>query len=291
MSRTFLADRATVTCGAAAGIAVALVLSACSGSSSASPSSTSSAARGSAAGQGGNRFGGATPPGTFGTIAAISGSTMQVQNQQSGQVAVTWTAATTFTHEVKVPVAAVHAGDCITATAAANSSGTTGATDTPFAATRVTITAPVNGRCGTSGGFRPGGQRPSGVPSGSFPSGFPTGAKLPSGFPTGALPSGVAGRLRSGAFVTGTVTSVSGDTIVVAARTLGSSSSSSRTVTVNAQTTLTTPRPTTSKALKVGLCATAQGKADSTGAVTATSVRITNPVNGACAFVLGGRNG
>jgi hypothetical protein len=42
--------------------------------------------------------------------------------------------------------------------------------------------------------------------------------------------------------------------------------------------------------LKVGLCVSAQGNADSTGAVTATSVRISNPVNGQCVVGFGGVN-
>jgi hypothetical protein len=39
----------------------------------------------------------------------------------------------------------------------------------------------------------------------------------------------------------------------------------------------------------VGKCVTAQGTADSTGTVTATSVRISDPVNGQCS--LGGFGG
>jgi hypothetical protein len=89
---------------------------------------------------------------------------------------------------------------------------------------------------------------------------------------------------RTGAFATGTVSSVSGSTLVIAARQPGSTgSATNRTVTVGSATQITTQQPTTSQSLKVGLCVTAQGSADSTGTVAATSVRISNPVNGQCA--------
>jgi hypothetical protein len=41
----------------------------------------------------------------------------------------------------------------------------------------------------------------------------------------------------------------------------------------------------------VGKCVTAQGKADSSGTVAATTVRITDPVNGQCTTGFGGRRG
>jgi hypothetical protein len=77
---------------------------------------------------------------------------------------------------------------------------------------------------------------------------------------------------------------------VIAARQPGGAtgSTTNRTVTVGAQTKITTPQSTTAQSVKVGLCVNAQGTADSTGTVTATSVRITNPVNGQCAVGFGG---
>jgi hypothetical protein len=290
-------NRRSLIGGAATAIVGALVLTACgggssSGSGSGGGSSTSPAAVAPSGGTGnGGGFGGANRPGTFGTIAAITGTTMQVQNQQSGQVAVSWTTSTKFTHQVKTTVAAVKAGDCITATAA---SGTTSSSSAPITATSVTVSAPVNGQCtGGAGGGPGGGARPSGFPSGGFPSGVPSGG-FPSGFPGGGarpsdFPSGAAGRI--GNFVTGTVTSVSGSTITVRARSFGSSDTTSHTIIADTKTTVDTTASTTSKSLKVGLCVTAQGKADSSGAVTATSVRISNPVSGNCTLGFGGRNG
>jgi hypothetical protein len=251
-----------------------LVLAACGGSSSGSTASSSAAAGGGAAaggaaggGAAGGGAGFAGRPGASGQVAAISGSTMQVQSAQAGQVAVTWTGTTKFTHPVTTSLAAVKAGDCVVATAPSGSTGSS------FTAAALTVSSPVNGQCGAPGG---GGQRPAGAPSGQRPSGFPAGG------PGGA----------NGAFANGTVSSVSGNTIVVAARQFGGNgSTTSRTVTVGSKTTISTQQATTSKSLKVGLCVNAQGSADSSGTVAATSVRITNPVNGQCSVGFGGRNG
>jgi len=264
-----LARRAVLV--AAASVAAALVLSACGGSSGANP--PPSAAASSSAGAGGQ---GAPSGGP-----AASGTTMQVQNQQTGQVAVSWSASTKFRHQVAVTIADVKAGDCVAAVAPSG----TDSSATSFTATTLTISPAVNGSCtaaGPGGSGGPGGGRFTGAP----PSGFPSG-KLPSG-----LPSGVQGRPIA-AVTAGKVTSVSGSTLVVAARQFGSSSTSTtnKTVTVDEKTKITTEAATTSTSLKVGKCVTAQGKADSAGTVAATSVRITDPTNGQCALFFGGFGG
>jgi hypothetical protein len=244
---------------AAAVLAAVLSLAACGGSSSASSPSSSAAAGGGAAGGGGQ----AGRPAAAGQVAAISGSTMQVQSQQTGQVAVSWTSSTTFSHSVTTAFSAVKAGDCVVATAPSGSAGTS------FTATALTVSTPVNGQCGggPGGGQRPAGQRPSG------------------------LPSGAPGQRAGGAFATGTVTSMSGSIVVIAARQPGSNgSTTNRTITVGPQTKITTPQSTTSQSVKVGLCVSAQGSADSTGTVTASSVRISDPVNGQCTTGFGGGN-
>jgi hypothetical protein len=264
---------------AAASVAAALVLSACGGSSGANPPPSSAASSSGGAGQGAPSGG----PAAAGKVAAISGTTMQVQNQQTGQVAVSWSASTKFRHQVAVTIADVKAGDCVAAVAPSG----TDSSATSFTATTLTISPAVNGSCtggaaGPGGSGGPGGGRFTGAP----PSGFPSG-KLPSG-----LPSGVQGRPIS-AVAAGKVTSVSGSTLVVAARQFGSGSTSTtnKTVTVDAKTKITTEAATTSKSVKVGKCVTAQGKADSAGTVAATSVRITDPTNGQCALFFGGSGG
>lgn len=252
----------------AAFVAAVVTLAACGGSSG--DKSGASPAAGTVVPGGGTAR--TNRPGTDGKIAAIAATTMQVQNPQTGQVAVRWTATTKFTHPVSVALTAVKAGDCVVAASAGATSNSS-----PLTATEVMISAPVNGQCG--GPARAGGQGPGTLPSGA-----------PRSFPSGTT-GGFSG---TGSFVAGKVTSVSGSSIVVAARQLGpnSSSTTSRTVSVDAKTKISTQRATTSKSLRVGLCVNAQGKADSAGTVTATSVRITPATNGQCTFgFVGTRNG
>jgi hypothetical protein len=258
--------RRTLVVGAIV-LTAGLVLAACSSGSSSGGSPSTSATAGGGATAAGGFAGRAGLPAAAGEVAAISGKTMQVQSQQAGQVAVAWTSSTTFSHPVATALSTVKAGDCVVATAPSGSSSTS------FTATALTVSAPVNGQCGGPGnGQRPTGQRPSG-----FPSGAP----------------GASGALAGGAFATGTVSSVSGSTLVIAAGQPGASSTTNRTVTVDSKTNISTQRSTTSNSLKVGLCVTAQGSSDSTGTVTASSVRITDPVNGQCTagFGAGGFGG
>lgn len=267
-----------------------LTLSACGGGSggsgspsSASPSSaTSSSATGNGAGA--RRPGGSA---ASGLVAAITGTTMQVQNASAGQVAVTWTSSTKFSHTVTATLAAIKAGECVTAIAPSGTSSTA----TSFTASTVVLSTAVAGKCtGGFGGSGTGRQRPSGAPSGSFsrgarPSGFPTGASRPAGGNFGGVASGL-------------VTSVSGANLVIAATQFGGSSSTptkvNKTVLVASTTKITTDAATTSSSLAVGKCITAQGKTDTSGTVASTSVRITDAVNGACnagGFGGGGTNG
>jgi hypothetical protein len=241
---------------AVVGIAGVIALAACSNSSPTSHDPTTSALSASPASPGAQGFGGPRGPAASGTVAAISGTTMQVQNPQSGQVAVMWTSSTKFTHQIATTLAAVKAGDCVTAVAPSGTS---------FDATAFTASSLVvsTGACTVVAG--PG---RSGVPSG-----FPSGSR-PSGFPSG--------RPRVGAIASGKVTSIAGNTLVIAARQFRDSGTSNKTVTVTSSTKITTEAATTATSVKVGKCVTAEGKADSTGAVSATQVRITDPVNGQC---------
>jgi hypothetical protein len=263
-------------------LATALTLAACGGSSSGGGSSTSSSAAAAAPGGGGGG-GGATGgggPAASGLVAALSGSTMQVQSQQNGQVGVTWSSSTKFTHTVTTTISAVKAGDCVLAV---GPSGTT-PTSTSFTAVSLQLTPATNGTCGIGAGRPGGGQRPSG---------FPGGGQRPSGAPGGG--AGGAG----GTIAAGKVTSVSGASVVIAAQRPaaggGAATSASVTVKTDGQTKLTTTAATTSSSVQVGKCVNAQGSSDSTGTVSATSVQVSDATNGQCAgpggFGRGGSNG
>jgi hypothetical protein len=106
-----------------------------------------------------------------------------------------------------------------------------------------------------------------------MPSDLPS--DLPSGMPSdGARPGG------GGAF--GQVTAVTSDGFTVEATQPGSDEASSVTVTVSADTTYSTAAAADGSALKVGRCVQASGDADSTGAVTATRISVTDKVDGSC---------
>ena len=269
-----------VAAGCALVLTAVLVLAGCSSASHAS-TGKGGAPTGDTSSAGANSARGARGPAASGEIAAVAGHTMQVQNPQTGQVAVSWSASTTFTQQVAVTASSVKAGDCVTAIAP---SGTSASAAT-FTASTVSVNQPANGLC--DGGFG-GGGRPSGFPSGSRPSGFP------SGTPRSGFPGNGAG--RTVAIASGKVVSVSGSTIVVAARDFrpgsqGSSSSSSsrgtpattnKTVTLTATTKITATQTATASAVKVGRCATAQGSTDTSGAVAATRISVTDPTNGTC---------
>lgn len=268
---------------AVAGAAVLLVAASACGTANNNPS-TSAQTNTSGEGVQGAPNGQQGFPGADGTVAAVSGSTAQVQNPQTGQVAVSWTASTRFTKQVSASLSAVKTGECVmvspTQTSTRPGSGTT--QPTAITAATVRISEPVSGSCSAFGRGGPGGGRPSfsqGGDGGTFPP--PSGA--PSGFPSGG-PGGGRTLRAFGAF--GTVTAVSGTGFTVRSALPsgigGSSGSSSIAVTVNRSTTYSTDATGKASDVKVGVCLRAQGSTDSTGAVTARTVAISQPVGGQC---------
>jgi hypothetical protein len=259
---------------ASGGLLVAAALTGCGAAAKGTASSSTPKASSSRSASTAGRI--PQGPAASGLIAEIAGTTMQVQNQQAGQVAVTWSGTTKFSHTVSTALASLKPGACVTAVAPSGTS----ASATAFTANVVMVSPAVNGACnagrggtGVGGGrLRPGGQRPS--------------------FGTSGRPSGTSARPNFGALASGKVVSVTGSTIVIAAQSFGSAtpSTTQKNVKVGSGTKITTEALTTSGALKVGKCVTAQGKADSSGTVSATTVRITDATNGQCTVGFGGRN-
>lgn len=212
-------------------------------------------------------------PGASGIIAEIAGRTLQVQGNGS-QTAVTYTTKTTFTQQVSGTAGDITVGSCVRV-ASADAADATAVT-----ATSVTVSTAVDGACtwgvGVDGSSR--GGRPSGMPSGApggpgMPSGAPSG--MPSGGPSG-MPSGM------GRMLVGTVTAADGKSVTVSATQPGSDQATTVTVTLGSAVTITTSQKASASALKVGLCASARGASDSTGAITATSISLSRAVDGAC---------
>lgn len=214
-------------------------------------------------------------PGAIGKVAAVDGSTAQVQGMQDGQVAVTWTASTTFTKQVSATLSDVKVGDCVLVGSA--DQGSTGSTTPPAKVTAATvrITQKTNGSCGIG---RPGGADGS---SGSGP-------QLNGQPPSGAPSPGAGGRPQVRGFggAVGEVTAVSGTGFTVASVTPGSQDRTTVDVTVGSTTTYTTTAPGAASDVKVGTCVQADGDTDDTGAVTATRIAVSPPEDGQCGGVM-----
>jgi hypothetical protein len=275
-----------------AGAALTAALAGCGGSSSstagAATTTTSPPTSSAPAAGAGTR----TFPGASGSVAAITGSSMEVQNPQSGQVTVSWTKSTAFSETVKLPATSVAAGDCVSATGTLSKGMIT--------AKSVTVSRPIKGKCGASrvggggfggGGFGGGGRfgnRPGAAgSSGSAPARGSAGGSGPRrGFPGAA----------NFALATGKVTSVSKDTLVISGFSTSSltrrpasapkTKPSIKTTTVKIAVTSSTAYSETKKAksadLAVGDCVTAVGKSDSTGAIKASTVRVTSTGGKSC---------
>jgi hypothetical protein len=245
------------------------------------------------------------PIGTSGSVAALSGSSMEVQNPFSGQTTVSWTSSTTFSKTVNESVSSLAAGDCIVVT------GTPSKTSkTTIAARSVNVTMPSSTGACTGTEVRGGG--PNAVaPDGGFRTGTGGGEFFGTGgggtrptFPKGAGPGNFRRLAGSIAFASGKVTTVSGSTITVSGFVItpgtapGSKSSKStrsskntkitppKTETLKITTSGSTPVSATQQAastdLAVGDCVSAVGPASSNGSVTATTVHITSTGGGSC---------
>lgn len=272
-------------CGAAA---VLLGAGACGGGSKdatgTTPQSYGDAQKGPQSGSQGDG-----PPGASGTVAAVDGSTAQVQNPMSGQVAVSWTSATTFTKQVAAARTDVKTGVCVVVepTRSTGSAGSGAEDTTPpteVAAAAVRITAKTNGTCapairaGAPQLQRNGDGGPQVQGEGPPPDDATPGRTQLRGF---------------GAF--GEVTGVTADGFTVSsAQPAGNGSETEATtitVTVTAATTYTTMAKGTASDVKVGVCVRADGTVDGTGAVTAKTIAVTPPQDGQCGAMTFRRDG
>jgi hypothetical protein len=233
-------------------------------------------------------------PGTTGKISAVNPTNIFVQNDQSqSQTTVDFSASTTFSQTITATAAALKVGDCVTASAvtagarptarpsAQPSARPSRAPVTALTATNVVITATTGNCARGNGGF--GGGNPSARPS-----------FRPSARPSGAARAGGGGAgFGFGATTFGTVASV-GDGSFVVTSTRGTSSSTSTTKVTVTTTSATTYRETetvTKANLKVGLCATAIGTTDDTGAVNARTIALSTPTSSGCSVGFGGFGG
>lgn len=199
------------------------------------------------------------PPGVAGTLAAISGTTLEVQNPSIGQVSVGLTRSTTITQTVKATAAQVVVGACVLASGSPSTPATTTGGVT---ARSVTITRAGPGGCARTGPF------------GGFGHGAAPGFRRRT---TGSLPA-ASRKARTASFAAafGKVTSVSKTSFVVQA------AKGPATVDFTASTAFTEVTAATSSALKVGDCVVAIGPANQIGTVTATRLSVSSPGPNGC---------
>ncbi len=217
-------------------------------------------------------------PGAAGLVAAIDGTTLQVQGM-AGQVAVTYTDATAITATVDGTAADVAAGVCVLV-----QSEDGGPEATEVTATSVAVTQPAeDGSCrgGLGGGFTGGGG--GGAGGGGRPTELPDGA--PTDRPSRA--PGAGGDVAFARPTAGVVTEAGADgfTVEVTRPSRGEETTAAPiavTVTTSAGTTWTTQAAAGPEALVEGTCVVAAGEPDSTGAVTAASIAVSPAVDGAC---------
>jgi hypothetical protein len=249
---------------AAAGISLAALLAACGGGSTTASGSTTTTPPGS--GSGPSATGAGAFPGAVGSVASLSSSSMEVQNQQTGQVTVSWTPSTSFTESTTAAASSVAVGDCVVVTGSSSNGSLTARTvgvSQPSASGTCTTTRP------TAGGGRPGsGTAPSGAAGG--------GSGTPISFTSGKVTAVSAGSLA-----------VYGTSAVGGPGSSTTAPSSNITIDLSSSTTYPKTAPAASTNLAVGDCVTAAGPSTSTGAVTASSVRITSTGGQTCSTGFG----
>lgn len=239
---------------------------------------------GAPGGSGGGRF-----PGVSGLVAAVTGATAQVQGATQ-QTAVTWTRTTRFTDQVAVSPSALRVGVCVMARPARAAGGLPGGSGTAGTAVAGSA-APVSVAAATVELFPKQGTACTfgfGARNGAGQSGSPGGAPTPLPTVTGSTApddgrGGIPGSGRRAFGALGMITAVgSGQFTVTPTVRLGAMPTRPVTVTYSSSTTFTRLTAATSAAVKVGICLTAQGRTDDTGALTAASVTVSAPTKGTC---------
>jgi hypothetical protein len=262
---------------ALAGLGVALAVTACGSGGTPTPTAAAAASNSPAPASSQSAF-----PGVVGTAAAVSGSSMEVQNPTAGQVTVTFTAATPITETVAATSKDVIAGSCVSVTGTPSTSGSATRSVT---ATTVTVSTPVNGSCTAGSGF--GGFGGFGGPRGTFS------PRPGSTFSPRPRPTGSRGAFGGFGGANGKVTSLSAGGFEVQGRSRSQAAGTDTSVQVITTATtkylkVVTVHPS---ALKVGQCITAVGTANSIGAVAARSIRISQPGPTGCVTGFGRRGG
>ena len=237
-----------------------LALAGCGGGSDGTSSAIDEGADVSAqVGETGTGRGAGGAPQGSGEVVQVSDSTAQVQNQ-AGQIAVTWTNATTFTQQVETDLSAVAVGACVVVISDST-------TSEDVVATGVRVSEAGDDGCGPEAGRGAGRGDASRTPP----------ADRPEGAPEGRQGAG------AGRGTVGEVLSVQADGFTVGVQGIEGDGTTAVEVTVSTDTELTTSGKATASDITVGRCIISGGAADDTGAITAETISISDPVDGECA--------
>jgi hypothetical protein len=269
----------TSTCLVLALVATAAFAAACGGASSSGGSSSGGSGSGGSAGGSETPGGGASPGLRFafsqvtGKVASVGPNGVAVTTS-SGRHNVAFASSTQFSKLATIGRSAVAVGDCVSVSRPAGSSpGTAGASTVTATAVTVTGTSTCAApRFGAGAhGSRP--SPPSEVPSGA-PTAQPGGGGSAAPFGSGQRPGG--GRFGGG--IAGTVTAMTGSTIVLKP---SFGSTSHITAKTSGATTYRQRASSTASDATKGTCVTALGRTAS-NALDAFEVTLSAPTNGRC---------
>ena len=247
-------------------------------------------------------------PFASGQLVSRSGATLDIKGF-NGDTKVIVTSSTKYQQTQTADASAVKVGACIRVTG-------TGSATKGITATTVAL-SPAASKCNTAGfggQFRnrngaPNANRGNGSNGGNgqAPLGFGNNGGTgnanpnPNANPNGGTGTGNAPNIPTNfGSINGKVTKVSGDNIVVKgtvtqaptkASTRPKTSTKSVTVTLSDSTRVDQTVAATADVVTVGSCVTAAGTADSVGTVSANTVTVSQPVNGACTGGFGGFGG
>jgi len=190
-----------------------------------------------------------------GPVTTVKGSTFKLTTSLSptGSSTIHVGSATVITEQALVAHSELVKGACVMAAGQKNSKGV-------VSATRVTVSQPVKGQCGTGFGGRGNGTRPSGSP--------PAGGQRP--------PGGFGGNANFG-FAFGAIRKVSGSTLTV------KGPNGSTTLTVPAKAEVVKIEKVGASAVAVKMCAFVRGTSTDKGVnVKAQDISLSKPTKTGC---------
>jgi len=208
-----------------------------------------------------------------GPVTAVKGTTFTMTTSLSptGKAKVTVSKSTTISTQETLSRSALKEGVCAMATGQKNKKGV-------VAAQRISISAPVKGKCTVSfGGRRPGGG--TGAPPGG------TGGQRPPGAGNGG---GGFGNFANFGFAFGTISAAKGDTLTVKGK--NGTKAVTTTVTVSAKTQISKTAQVGVSAIAVKSCVFVRGTSTDKGVtVKAQSIDLSKPTSSGCQFRFTGR--